>query len=501
MRPSIRSRIIWAMNVLVVGVGGVVGWFGVQLTGDLTERRLVEQAASNAAALIQELPLPVSRDLLLRFRQILGSEVAVVARGTVTASLPDEQVPALSRQLERDELPRHVTLDGRLYRLGTAVIGVGDGRTSSERPMTLYLLAPESALRQAKRQAALRMITVTLVAVVGATILAVWLSSTIAAPVLRLSQRIDQLSGQMAGGKTPPALRAAAPVNARAVGASSERRSAHASPVEIQRLEAAYDRLLDQLTQARGELARSAQLAALGQLAASVAHELRNPLSGIKMNAKILADEFKARNASDPSLELIIREVERMDLFLGELLDLGKTREADASGTGQEALRSKADLAQVAESVVDLLRGRCRHAGVGIDVDVNSGARHVRGDPGALRQVILNLVLNALAALPEGGAIALRTCRGTGGVRFAVSDNGEGVRLPAGEDPFAAFVTSKDRSSGLGLYICRQIIERHAGQLGYDTGDAGATFWFELPDAEAGAAKRPDERGMERGQQ
>lgn len=485
MALSIQFRMVYAMNLLVVGVGGVIGWFGVQVTGELTERRLVEQAADNTARLIQELPLPLSHDLLLRFRQILGSEVAVVTTEAISASLPAEQAREVAETLRAAGQLDRVVVGGRVYRVGIRALAKSRLRSADGLPAVLYLLAPESTLRRAKRAAAARILTVTLAAVIVATLLAIWLASTIASPVRDLAERMDALAREIASGRTPPALR---PPGVRSASSPEGTSPAVSSlpatvsrPTELRRLENAYEQLLNQLMQARGELARSAQLVALGQLAATVAHELRNPLSGIKMNAKILADEFAAKQITDPSLELIIQEVERMDLFLGELLDLGRTQEGNHAGLDLGACQD-VDLWDVANSVLALLRGRCRHAHVTTTVDVDADARLVHAAPEGIRQVVLNLALNALAALPEGGRMALVASRVEGsGIRFAVHDDGRGVQLAQDEDLFAPFVTTKDRSSGLGLYICRQIIERHHGQVGYDTGDSGSTFWFLLP--------------------
>jgi signal transduction histidine kinase len=250
-------------------------------------------------------------------------------------------------------------------------------------------------------------------------------------------------------------------------------------PAEIARLERSFEQLLARLDDARQQLARSARLATLGQIAASVAHELRNPLSGIKMNARVLADELKRANIADRSLDLIIREIDRMDLFLGELLDLA------SPGLAGPIRAEPVRLVELADSVLSLLAGRCRHGGVEVIRQFADCETH--GDSQQLRQVMLNLMLNALDAMPHGGkmTVAIQPAAGdTGSVRFSVADTGPGVQSPPGADIFDPFVTTKPGGTGLGLAMCRQVISRHSGRIGYDTSPAGCTFWFELPAGE-----------------
>ena len=121
------------------------------------------------------------------------------------------------------------------------------------------------------------------------------------------------------------------------------------------------------------------------------------------------------------------------------------------------------------------------------------GDTTVCADGAKLRQVILNLVLNALDAMPTGGTITLASSLTEDGwLRLAVCDAGGGVK-EAGGDVFDPFVTTKPGGAGLGLYICRRIIDRHGGRIGHENTEQGATFWFELPPGPPRPAPGPDE--------
>jgi signal transduction histidine kinase len=138
-------------------------------------------------------------------------------------------------------------------------------------------------------------------------------------------------------------------------------------------------------------------------------------------------------------------------------------------------------LSEVAESVLQLLEGRCRHENVNVLRDF-ADVPSVLADGNQIRQVVMNLVINAIEAMPGGGDVRLSLAPGGGGrVRFSVADRGRGVSAAEGEDVFSPFVTTKPGSVGLGLHVCRQIIRDHGGRIGYDNPGAGAVFWFELP--------------------
>jgi signal transduction histidine kinase len=321
---------------------------------------------------------------------------------------------------------------------------------------------PVDRLTAAKRGAAWRIAAVAVAAALLATLVGLRLAASIARPVRDLADRMDRLTAE-------------------ATTAADTGPSAGRPPAELVRLDASFQHLLARLDAARNQLARSARLAALGQISASVVHELRNPLSGIKMNARVLRDELAAIGRGDESLDVIIHEIDRMDLYLTELLSLRPGPDAADPTPAAPPVRVPTPLAPVVESVVGLLAHRCRHARVEVARRVPSDLPPVLGDADRIRQVVLNLMLNALDAMPAGGTITLElAARGHGRVRCTVRDTGPGVCLPAGQDAFAPFVTTKPNGVGLGLFVCRHLVTELGGTIGYDTGSAGSAFWFDL---------------------
>ncbi len=482
-RLSIRTRLVLVMNLLVAAVGVTVGWVGVAVTERTVERRLVDGPAQGAAELFETMRLPLSDVMMRRLGLLFDASVAVVHAGSpavVASSLPSYETHTLERYLRRGPLPRHIEMAGCAYVVAEAELpptagaaaGASAGPGAAAGGERLFLLVEAEKVRAAQEAAAASIVWITLAAVAVATGLGLWLSATIARPLRRLAEGMRRIAARAGDAELP----------------STSGTGARPAPRELADLADAFDRLLADLARARRQMARSARLATLGQMSAAVAHELRNPLSGIRMNAQVLADELARDGRDDQALRRIIRETDRMELYLGELLTLAGGRgegERVPAGAAEAEPTAEVRLGPVAESALALLEARCRHADVTVRCEWDESAPAVRADETHVRQVVVNLVLNALDATPPGGTVTLATRHrpADGRVRFSVADTGSGVRVPEGEDLFDPFVTTKSDGVGLGLYVCRRNVESCGGQIGYTSGEAGTTFWFDLPAA------------------
>jgi signal transduction histidine kinase len=297
---------------------------------------------------------------------------------------------------------------------------------------------------------------------VTATVLAILFSISITRPIRKLAGQMDRLS--------EADVETASPLFSELL---------RQGPTEVRRLARSFDDLLVRLRQARRRMLQSEQLATLGRISLSVAHELRNPLSGIKMNLRVLKDDESLRD--DPGMAAILREIDRMGLYLDELMSLSP---GSFPQDGRGLTLSPVRLSVLAGSVLVILAGRLRHAKIEARTDFPADEPPVHVDAGQIRQAMMNLLVNAVEASPAGSEIRLAVRRTDGRLRFSVQDGGGGVSADAG-DVFAAFATSKPNGVGLGLYICKRILTRHDGQIGYDSSDTGATFWFEIPMGDA----------------
>lgn len=215
------------------------------------------------------------------------------------------------------------------------------------------------------------------------------------------------------------------------------------------------------LDQMQTRLSRAERLATLGQVAAGIAHEIRNPLVGIGSNAFLLLDEFDASDPRHADLEMILKETKRLDRIVNQIVDYARTREL------APVLCSLNDLA---DEVVKLLDAAISVKHLTITRSLPPTLTRLQADRDQIKQVLLNVVQNAIDASLDGGAIevtAFEFPRGQQtGIVIKITDHGVGIPDDALAHVFEPFFTSgKRQGTGLGLAICRNIIENHGGDI------------------------------------
>ena len=217
----------------------------------------------------------------------------------------------------------------------------------------------------------------------------------------------------------------------------------------------------------QAELRRSERLAALGKLLAGVAHEVRNPLAGIRSTVQLW------QRGIGPDAEAIAdvqAEVDRIEAIVARLLEFSRAEAQDLA---------PGDLSAVLAEAARLARGTADAQGVRIELDLDPALPLVEMSSPALLQVFRNLTTNALQAMPQGGVLRLATRRGAGGesVEASVMDTGPGLTPELLAHLFEPFYTTKPEGTGLGLAIAREIVLAHRGELhaGNRTGSGGAS--------------------------
>ena len=231
----------------------------------------------------------------------------------------------------------------------------------------------------------------------------------------------------------------------------------------VQRLQASQQKSL-----------RQEQLAAIGQLAAGLAHELRNPLMSVKLIVQTAAERDGA-GLGTRDLAVLVGEIARLEKLLNTFLDFARPRQLN---------KQRVEAGQLARQTLEVVRPRA----VLQDVQLHFSAHHsplwMEADNAQLQQVLLNLLLNALDVLPGGGNIWLTVARAlqSHDAEIHVEDDGPGISADMMETAFEPFVSTKDTGIGLGLSICRQIIESHEGHIAVRDRDEGvAVFTICLP--------------------
>jgi signal transduction histidine kinase len=221
--------------------------------------------------------------------------------------------------------------------------------------------------------------------------------------------------------------------------------------------------LVDRESQARHKhettllrLERSERLSLVGQMAAGVAHEIKNPLASIKGALEIVGDESVDRSARDEFRHIGLIEVKRIDSTIAEFLEFARPKVAK---------KVRLDLSASLENTVRQLQPQASKAGLHLRPSIDSGII-VLGDQEQLHQAVLNLLLNALEACETGDSICIGLSRSNGaGVTLTISDSGKGMTPDVLQQAFDPFFTTKTTGTGLGLPMVKSIIENHDGRI------------------------------------
>ena len=234
-------------------------------------------------------------------------------------------------------------------------------------------------------------------------------------------------------------------------------------------------RHLAEVRMLEAEMERRESLSALGNMAAAVAHEIRNPLNAVSMGLQRLRVEFSPAEGEEYRrlLELVQGEVRRLNTIVEEFLSLARPLSLKPEPI---------HVPDLVDEVVRLVEAEAEASGVRIERAVPTALPTLEADRDRLKQVILNLALNAIQAMPRGGALTLSAAVTDGGVALTVTDSGAGIPPELMPRVFDPYVTTKTKGLGLGLTIARRIVEAHGGSVTVESQPGrGTCFRVTLP--------------------
>lgn len=256
---------------------------------------------------------------------------------------------------------------------------------------------------------------------------------------------------------------------------------------EIGMLMVNFDSMVDKLDRAKKELEqihfeqmeRADRLASMGEMAAGLAHEIKNPLTGIAAAMSIINDDFEQRDPRREIINEVLEQIKRLDKTVNDLLFFGRPAPPEPT------------YADVNEILRKTLWFAAQHRGgknIDKQLELKEGLPPLYVDPKQIQQVFLNLTLNAVQAMPAGGILTIRTDRINRDdgiwIRVGIADNGPGIPKQILEKIFTPFFTTKAQGTGLGLAICHKLIAQHHGTITVHSEDGkGTEFVILLPAA------------------
>lgn len=252
---------------------------------------------------------------------------------------------------------------------------------------------------------------------------------------------------------------------------------------EFGELARSFNEMAGSLKTMYSEMQRTEQIAAVGQLAGGLAHEIKNPLAAVKASMEVLTEEPTIEAKDKDILLKAIAEIRRIELLMKDFLNFARPPKPQFI---------EANVNKIIDTVLTMLtfslKTHCSGANNSEPIKIvkafDDGLPAVMADPMQLQQVFLNLTLNAVDAMPGGGIIHVRTLRNSSPdhIQIEVADTGRGIEAGVGDKIFHPFFTTKSKGTGLGLAITKRLIEQHGGVIGAENiAEGGALFRIVLP--------------------
>ncbi len=451
MRWRIRSQLLLPLLLLLLGGVGISAWTAFA-SARQARRQIEARLRSVAHFLTEQRRFPLTVDVLQQMKPLSGADYLLVPKDKPPqSSLASNPLPTPSPAIVCDDwrelhLGPPLNVDGETYLCSG--IRLHKGLNAGD---TLYILYPESLWRDALWEAVWPPLALGGSLALASLALAIGLSQRLAKRIRELERRTRLIAS---GDFSPMPL----------PGRNDELRD----------LARSVNEMAQQLAQFQKTAQQTERLRLLGQVSGGLAHQLRNGLTGARLAVQLHLRESPAQ-ADTSALEVALRQLTLLEAHLKRFLDLGRAG---------DLRRERCSLTSLVGEAVELLRPRCRHAGIGLVWQPPPDACVLSGDPGQLGQVVLNLLGNAVEAAGPGGQVEVRLEKGPPFV-LEVFDTGPGPPSDLAERLFEPFVTGKPEGVGLGLAVARQVTEAHGGRISWARRDGRTCFRIELPGGSA----------------
>lgn len=436
LRPrKILYRIILPFTLLFA-VTTVISWlFSAYLISNHLDQSLKKQMAQ-VAGVISNSGYVLNPGILRQLKGVIAADIVFSDQNgrILSATFPDPR--------SHTELEKHLADDLKTPSSGKDVrIGPIQYRTLI-RPLALpdrgrgflSLWMPVHEASRLKTRIILGTGGIALLGILAMALIGYWIARTITAPV----EALAKVTGKVSAG-------------------DFSQRAQVDSGDEISDLAASFNRMIDQLKTFEQKLVETEKMATAGQMAAGLAHEIRNPLTSIRMLGQVLHNRLKDRPESRKAILSMIKEIDRLDRIIQTMIHRTRPGELQCQW---------GDLNESVSEVMGVAGENLSAQNISFEVRPYDGLPEIYYDPEKLKQVLWNLVNNAREAMPGGGDLTVTTRRADDeNIEILVEDTGPGIAPDESEKFFQPFFTTKPEGVGLGLTMSRKIVERHGGKL------------------------------------
>jgi signal transduction histidine kinase len=459
MRWPIRNQLTLPMlSIVVLSImlaSGVAAWWQV---GQARQRQ--ERALGRTVDTLIDSSFPPTEGVLKQISGLSDAEFVLLdSYGRVeasTLSLTDEEHDRLAaleiRESEGFTATSTLQLAGRSYLCERVPV---TRWLSAGRSVSLAVLYPEDRWSSMIMQAALPVLAAGAVMAIVVMLVTTVLAQRIVRPIRQLGDR----AAAIADGDFAPV----------AVGNRDD---------ELRDLALSINGMVEKLSRYESEVRQNERMRTLGQLGAGMAHQLRNAAAGASMAIELHAR--KCDDGDDESIDVATRQLKLMESYLQRFLTLGRSRPTP---------HERVCLQEAVDDVASLVDPACRHAKIQLELEKPDTPIHIEGDGESLRQLLVNLVLNAVEAAErpsdapdtDHARVIVRLEATDAVATLRVLDTGPGPAAETRDQLFDPFVTEKPDGTGLGLYVARQIAEAHHGTIAWQPHDGMTCFAVEFP--------------------
>jgi signal transduction histidine kinase len=450
MRWSIRQQILVPLIAIQVVAMTTITITTATLAARRSQRQIIGRL-NGVIETLEHVNFPYTASVLARMWGLSGAHfVAYSEDGRVLASsLPE--APAVWPALRTFRAAAHLESLGSSPTAivsGTRYFAVPLRPSANSGGTSLLVLYPETSWRQARWEAALPPMMLGTGSLALMVLFTSWVAHRISRRIREVQQHVARIAAGDFEGFDP--------------GPRGD---------EVQDLASSINIMCKQLQEQQQTIRQSERERLLAQLAAGLAHQLRNSLTGARMSVQLHAKRFPPQNG-DQSLDVALRQLAMTEEQVKGLLSLGRI---------ERQPRAPCELNRLLGEVALLVNPSCQHAGVQLRHRANHDPIEVVADEAGLRAAILNLTLNAVEAAGSGGEVGLATSAAPGEVTIAVSDTGPGPPPEIAEALLEPFVTSKPEGVGLGLALAHRVADEHGGRLSWRRDGTRTEFRLTLP--------------------
>lgn len=447
----IRDRIVVPFVLIAVVATVAAALVSLSLISNTLEAR-VESQITRGSAFVSRSQFALSPSVLGLVKEIVDADVVTFGPGNapVVTTVDATLNPGLVSAVIANEPPQLAGIPADGYELRAMTV---DGaphlvayRRIAERPGTVMAFVAEtSAVALALREARLRVLVVA-----GISLCLFFLVSEIVAR--RVSGPIERLlaATQASAGGVSPAYEPAAGED------------------EVARLARVFNDMVDRLRASQDALVRSEKLAVTGLLAARVAHDVRNPLSSIKMQTQLLRSRLRHDAENQALLRAVLHDIDQVESVVRGLLELARP--------GELKLR-QTSLGEVIDDLLRHVSAQMAHRNIAVEAKLEPGLPAVLLDVERFRQALVNLIANAADAMTDGGTLRVVAVRSDdrSAVVLDVCDDGTGIDPAVADHLFDPFMSTKRDGIGLGLVNTKAIVESHGGSIELSPRAGGGT--------------------------